>query len=680
MVKRLVISFVVLALAACSNTIPQTQSVSTLNLEVNPALLDPALQGQDREDMETILRLLPTSLREDVSFIDMESDKAYDSLLQARGLSYSAKDLGNNVFESQSGVAFSMPQSSLSDTTFSTQTTRASVSDCADAKSGPMRRVSTLLGNTNRPVNWLQTTVYLPNSFWREAGGFLERLKDSSGNTIKLANGKDRLFTNGPFIYLGGWGNGGKTAVDVGFQLSTGDYNNQSNGLWTLVARAEGVGKGKPAVFFDVNTNKPSDPLDQINVGDNGKNQSRKFEGGQRIKLNFWNYDHILVISALGLDNAKARTIAFKLPAGSGWNGSGIGNIYKMMTTIGQTAKGVDTTTNLPNGEGERLQGEGYLSNVLWSDTSVGYFQVPAKVSDWPAVIQNIYAANKNDNTKVDYKTDALIQIPPVDNGGSMTPALTNACRFPDPNKMSDIKYPFQWNPAGIFVPDEIKYVVQVKGATTGNENPNVFDPTGECVSVDLRTPATPTFLQDFFGLSAWVPPVPNCARALTLGKPLSQSGSISSQAIVVVPADLIEPQAQSAPVILTGTVGQSPSKTYYLSNIKGAVGSSMRYRIYPIGQNLSSVTKTALDTRKFVIRDPSKAGVSGIRFPNAVPNPAGTDPFSSSLAISIDGKLRQPLTTNPAYGELQKQLDISGTCSSVGTFTRGFLLCIPQV
>ncbi len=91
MVKRLVIGFLTLVLAACSSTMPQIQSVPALNLEVNPSLLDPALQGQDREDMETILRLLPTALREDVSFIDMESDKAYDSLLQARGLSYSAK-------------------------------------------------------------------------------------------------------------------------------------------------------------------------------------------------------------------------------------------------------------------------------------------------------------------------------------------------------------------------------------------------------------------------------------------------------------------------------------------------------------------------------------------------------------------------------------------------------------
>jgi hypothetical protein len=91
MVKYLAIGFLTLILAACSNIMPQTQSLPTLNLEVNPSLLDPALQGQDREDMETILRLLPIALREDVSFIDVESDKSYDSLPQARGLSYSAK-------------------------------------------------------------------------------------------------------------------------------------------------------------------------------------------------------------------------------------------------------------------------------------------------------------------------------------------------------------------------------------------------------------------------------------------------------------------------------------------------------------------------------------------------------------------------------------------------------------
>jgi hypothetical protein len=93
MVKFVGIGIVSLLLVGCSGVLAPKPIIAPapVSLSIDASLIDPALKEDNKEDFETVLRLLPESMRQDVTFVDLGKDQIYDTSRKARGLSYSAK-------------------------------------------------------------------------------------------------------------------------------------------------------------------------------------------------------------------------------------------------------------------------------------------------------------------------------------------------------------------------------------------------------------------------------------------------------------------------------------------------------------------------------------------------------------------------------------------------------------
>jgi hypothetical protein len=278
-----------------------------------------------------------------------------------------------------------------------------------------------------------------------ETGGFIQKSTDQLPTT-----------TNGPYIYAGGHASNGFN-VDAGFVLSTGKYFSDVNefrsstGTYSLFIKRQKLNQNEPDVPLwvdDVRETQNSDPR---------LTPDFRFIGGQTVTLRFWNLNSIVVVQGVGITKASAnviiRTIAVRLPtANAKFRADGIGNNYKMTTSIAQTIP----SPTAPNALADRLIAGGFIKNVKWSNAKIGFFVPPTGTNlGWP------------------YATP--VPPPPVD-----TPLLVDNVgpRPSSPRNWTEntaCKYPNSGT-------TQQKNIVTVA-------NVSRFDPTnGETVSIDLRS------------------------------------------------------------------------------------------------------------------------------------------------------------------------------------------------
>jgi hypothetical protein len=221
--------------------------------------------------------------------------KVYASSDQVRGTVASLHPVQNNVFRNTEGTEMAFPDHSNLDlqaleNDLSPRTTPEVAANCTDDGSGPFRRVTSQKSQAGTSAfNWMQANVYLPTGVdsgttKAEAGGYLQRTS--------------ALFTNTPYIYVGGFGaittNGQinvATAVDAGFQQSTGTDAVAGNGNWSLFFKVEKLvfpGAGQPTLFAS----------------------SIRFPGGSYVRLEFFHFNNVLVVSGQELDKTNGAVLA----------------------------------------------------------------------------------------------------------------------------------------------------------------------------------------------------------------------------------------------------------------------------------------------------------------------------------------------------------------------------------
>jgi hypothetical protein len=266
---------------ACNNTAPAPTFV-----------VDSDLTGEDRSAFIEVLNTLNPDLRDSLNMVGQDN-KIYASGANVRGTVRRLLRIQGNVFQGD-GVAVATPDHrdlDLQDLGIgvSPQATPAQKAECANDSSGPFRRVTSTVskGGTNA-FNWMQATVYLPTGVdsgitKAEAGGFLEKFFDPRTNKIET-------YTNTPYIYVGGFGAKtvnnqveAATAVDAGFQLSTGNASTAANGKWSLFFKVQGL------KFPDANGDTKEDDLFASTV---------RFPGGSPVRLEFFHFNNILVVRA----------------------------------------------------------------------------------------------------------------------------------------------------------------------------------------------------------------------------------------------------------------------------------------------------------------------------------------------------------------------------------------------
>jgi hypothetical protein len=222
-----------MALSACN--VWQPPAVPAAPLE---SFVDPALTTEDQDRMLRALAVINPESRSNVTFLTQDSRTIYGSSIQARQAGEVLQPLeGSNghIFQASDGSLTSFPDLEETSGELRAQS-YDTLSACPSAKSGPYRRITHVPGTAATPINWMRATVRLPRGSGpdAEAGNYKQRILNKDNKQLDV-------FTNGPFIYAGGEGANDGTAVDAGFQLSTGGVTDKvlktwgaSDGNWSL--------------------------------------------------------------------------------------------------------------------------------------------------------------------------------------------------------------------------------------------------------------------------------------------------------------------------------------------------------------------------------------------------------------------------------------------------------------
>ncbi len=515
--KRFLLAVFLLALfvTACGGV---PQSVQNRPIE---SYLDPNTKLEDKESLLQILALVTPEARDDITFLTAKGS-VYSTSEQARKAGALLKPAGENIFELPDGSFRAFPASGESPNNQNLTATGepfSALDDCyrkgIGEKSGPIRRITHAQGTKQAPTNWMKVTLYLPKA--AEANGFKQRIAD--GKTMKPVY-------NAPFIYAGGWGNkgSGQSYVDAGFQMSTGDKNNDASDEWTLFVKASGV------VYLDKEYSK---------LGQVSDKKEYRFAGGSTVDLTFFNLSDLLIATAKEQGSNRSRVIALRLANNSRWSGDGIGNWYKMMTTIGQGR--VE-----PSEPVQKLDSVGFLKNAAIKNMEIGYI-------DW-GVLDKILRREIPEGEANVFGRDNVTIEPRVGNGSKdqrkkfMNSGEFTDCKFPDDRAANDFRFDVTGNTNLIY--DKAVQVVKTSD--------------GELTSIDLRTPTSLQLAEDKLPVSksAWIPAIPN-----QTDQPLP---SATPDITVKLKG---KPKASGSTV-----------KTLFFQNY-GSLNSLLEFRAYPIGQ-----------------------------------------------------------------------------------------------
>jgi hypothetical protein len=445
----------------------------------------------------------------------------------------------------------------------------------------------------------MKVTIYLPKA--SEAGGFKQR----------IPNGKTMIpVYNAPFIYAGGWGNkgSGQSYVDAGFQMSTGNDANDAKNQWGLFVKASGV------AYQD----ELYSQLGQVS-------DTYRFAGGSTVDLTFFNLSDLLIATAKEQGSNRSRVIALRLANDSRWSGNGVGNWYKMMTTIGQGRV-------RPNAPLQKLDSVGFLKNAAIKNMEIGYI-------DW-GVLDKILRREIPEGEANVFERDNVTIEPRVGNGSNdqrknfMQQGEYTDCKFPDDRAANDFGFDVTGNTNLIY-----NKAVQV-----------VKTSDGELTSIDLRTPTSLQVAEDKLPVSksAWIPAIPN-----QTDQPLP---SATPDITVKLKG---KPKASGSIV-----------KTLFFQNY-GSLNSLLEFRAYPIGQ---------VDTDTNLQKALARKGQTGIvlwgnKSTNAneleeiaALSQLATKPPKSPWADSLytarsTVNLRRPNNTRMTRGVDQAKLEIEATC-----------------
>ena len=632
---------ITIAFVACSTT-PAPQTV--VPIKPLESYVDPSLRGSDRTEFLKVLSVLNPEARDSLSYLTPEGT-VYSSSDTARRANAVYKQVDGNLYQSsQTGSSAFFPADTRFDPdTFGSALTtqdwqgvgkcyRVGLSGVLGEKSGPFRRMvrkPVLATDTNRELagfNWMTATIYLPRgkdvltgvpgireAGAAEAGGYFQRLKNDYGKPI----------FNGPFIYAGGWsanGEIGSIGVDAGFQLSTGGKQAdpsspsspyvESDGNWQLFLKAE------KQSFVGTNVADPTQVSDS---------SAFRFPGGTKVELTFFNFTDLLVVAAKGVraDNARQpmyRVLMARLKNGSQWRASGLGQVYKLMTTIGQGQ----------NGLAQKLDAVGFIKNSrVIGNPKVGYLNIPVRADN---IISDLFSEN---TTQVGNNAGAILQ-----------PNVSQTKPFFDGSKLQDCSFPDATLPANNTI-----------SRLTGLENTNMVYPNlvqtavqnGDRVtSIDLRSPSR---LQVGINTSATIiaPWIPGLTRA----------------------SDPVLPVAMASQLVtMQGVAGSRVTPTRINFRNYGHLNSTLELRVYPIGQDLSGFIRTGnrvrwtLNILRQLTPDP-EIGIAQTKPVNSPWSNELYDPSSTTLSKYQNAVLlKRPGSTNARAGLLDEDtLIINAQC-----------------
>ena len=513
--KKFLLAIFLLALfvTACGGV---PQSVQNRPIE---SYLDPNTKPEDKESLLQVLALVTPEARDDITFLTAKGS-IYSTSEQARKAGALLKPTGEDVFELPDGSFRAFPTSGESPNNRNLTATGEPFGELDDCyrkgigeKSGPIRRITHAQGTKKAPTNWMKVTIYLPKA--SEAGGFKQR----------IPNGKTMIpVYNAPFIYAGGWGNkgSGQSYVDAGFQMSTGNDANDAKNQWSLFVKASGV------AYQD----ELYSQLGQVS-------DTYRFTGGSTVDLTFFNLSDLLIATAKEQGSNRSRVIALRLANDSRWSGNGVGNWYKMMTTIGQGRV-------RPNAPLQKLDSVGFLKNAAIKNMEIGYI-------DW-GVLDKILRREIPEGEANVFERDNVTIEPRVGNGSNdqrkkfMQQGEYTDCKFPDDRAANDFRFDVTGNTNLIY--DKVVQVVKTSD--------------GELTSIDLRTPTSLQVSENKLPVSkpAWIPALPNQAD-----QPLPSA------------TPDITVKLKGKPKALGSTV-----KTLFFQNY-GSLNSLLEFRAYPIGQ-----------------------------------------------------------------------------------------------
>jgi hypothetical protein len=571
-----------------------TTTSTTGEVELDPSLIDPSLPTSERESFVTVLNQLAPDARAAVSYVGSDG-KLYGSSPQARAETERLAMVENNVFRSGDGHLIAFPGDAEETNggtgalrTMANQSTPPTWQQLArcdpsgrgvGASSGPYRRITAPSGTETAKANWVRVAVYLPtgetpeNPDTAEAGGFIEPVTYS---------GQNLYLHNGPFLYLGGWGDSGEIAVDAGFQLSTGlaPTNGKparpANGYWTAFIKGGDLAGTKFAL-----------------TGQLSDSPGGKFLGGQTVLVTFWNLDNLLILAVNGKtkdspQQTRTRVLAVKTtpkPGSLGWRGDGLGNTYKLMTSIAQGVPGAQV--QLPGGtlsSYQSLPAQGYLRNAWWSTARIGYVAGKA-----PKLVDGKWFVSGPTQFE-GYTIQPSQNAPESERARNFFSSPSIACEFPNNYDPASSVVPVldssnKWNRTIVQSWLIYRHMVQVGPNDNQGGYPN--NPF-ECVSIDMRQPSsmiavvngpfavpgTPWPYQEF------IPPPPNCNPNVPVVR-----ASASQRSAVARLSSLGTNQPERVKYIdLFGQPGQTVTQLIRLANIRGTFNSQTRYTIFPLG------------------------------------------------------------------------------------------------
>jgi hypothetical protein len=646
-----------------SITVPDEQALD--------GFMDPALPDEEREDFARVLAQLAPEVRDSLSYL-APNGQIYGSSEEARSGAGTLERVRDNIYAGSDGLyaypGSQVPAGSVSgaratvrpqavdDIPWQTLANCDQSNDGSSTGTGPFRRVTAPAGTQNARVNWMQVSVYLPRASVVRRDGNSRAGDDEAGNyQIQTPEG---VVTNGPFLYVGGWGMQGRIAADAGFQLSTGSSadnpstsSDDPNGLWTPFIKAgtetqvipDPTGRQQPVVLRQL-SDKPAG----------------KLRGGQVVSLTFFNLDDILVMVVKGKtqqsgERQQYRVLGMKLTnarqgAEARWRGDGIGNTYKLMTTIAQA--------RTPGGNAQYVAGngaEGFLKNAAWFSPKIGW--ISARAPRFNENEERWYAQGQFE----DYTVRPDGNAPVSDRPRSLFGNDSIACEFP--NNTTPARNVVPKTDAGSsgqasstqepkvnawLLPDVIQQ----------SPNDNALNNPVECVSIDLRQP---TGLQISIVPPAitqpWSPQRPACVNA--------QRAAARPQTLAANGDDL--PAAQVEPVVLetSGEPGAAGRQTVTIRNANGARFSSTDVTVYPIGSYPTRVNWDSIP----VGQRPNEFPVWQPYTPWENPSSGGWQP-SWTAPDSTPTRLRATTSDAPLVdGALERRVEVSGACPSNSNF-----------
>jgi hypothetical protein len=625
-------------------------------------LIDPNLPESEQQDFASVLAQLAPEVRGSVSYLAPDGN-VYGSSDSARSGAEVLEPVQDNLFRSRDGNTYAYPATNPSNT--SPASARPGMRPQAAATpswqdvarcdrnndgrgdgSGPFRRVTVPAGTSEARSNWMQVSLYLPKaSSVRQDSN--SRNSDAEAGNYKIQTPLGTI-TNGPFLYVGGWGSGTRIAVDAGFQLSTGNETQNPSGLWSPFIKAE-------AQEQSVNA---STILKQLSDKPDGK-----MRGGQVISLTFFNLDDILVMVVKGKTQASGeqmqyRVLAMKLlNARQGdqarWRGDGIGNIFKMMTTIAQGRSDV--------GNAQFVQGdgaEGFLKNAAWFSPKIGYVQ--GRVPRYDSNANRWYAEGQY----ADYTVQPAPNAPPSDAARPFFGGPAIACEFPNNTTPAMNVIPVT-NGAQTNTTREPQDPTKrwlLPAVVQEAPNDNAVNATVECVSIDLRQPVglQISLIPPSISLG-WNPPRPTCDTSTVRTQARAVVRPQSIQAI----SDLPAPETPLIELVTTGEPGASATKTMTVRNARGSIFSSSEVTVYPIGSypqqiNWGTVPKS-LQTPVFPVWNPNQPWTTTTWDSYGPAWTTSDSPVTRLRSVNSDAALIE--------GDLERSVAVQGSCPSAAFY-----------